>query len=303
MTENPTSDFPEGNRFLTSLSGSLLLTFRELWAMRLTQGIIVVSTLAWLLLSFAMNLDVVEGSLAGLRIFGMESGTSEMVKDAATGEWVKQAISVDRFVVEISSFVFGAAYFLGTLLGLFATMPLIGGFLEQGRIDLLLSKPISRTRLLSGHLFGVWLTVLALSSYLILGVWIALSIKTGIWLPRMLISIPIIVLMFGVMYSVIMTLSIVTRSTGLSLIITYGIIFFSAVLAAHNQLEPVLSPTASFIYMGFYHVLPNFIEVVMLQSQLVTGEAVASWYPLLSSLVFGSVIYGLGFYWFNRRDF
>ena len=34
------------------LAGSLLLTFRELWAMRLTQGILLVSTLAWLFLSF-----------------------------------------------------------------------------------------------------------------------------------------------------------------------------------------------------------------------------------------------------------
>ena len=54
----------------TALSGSLLLTFRELWAMRLTQGIVLVSTLAWIMLSFALNLDVVEGSISALRIFG-----------------------------------------------------------------------------------------------------------------------------------------------------------------------------------------------------------------------------------------
>ena len=294
-------DYQQG--MFTSLSGSLLLTFRELWAMRLTQGILLVSTLALLILSFAMNLDVVEGSLAAVRIFGLDTGADEMVKDAATGEWVRQAMSVDKFVIGISSFVFGAAYFLGTLLGLFATMPLIGGFLEQGRIDLLISKPLYRSRLLSGHLLGVWLTVLALATYLIVGVWIALSIKTGLWLPRMLLSIPLIVVMFGVMYSVIMTLSIVTRSTGLSLIITYGLIFISAVLTAHEQITAVLSPFAKGVFMTFYHLLPNFVEVVVIQSQLVTGEAVASWYPLFSSIAFGSVMYGLGYIWFNRRDF
>jgi len=294
-------DYQQG--MFTSLGGSLLLTFRELWAMRLTQGILFVSTLAWILLAFAMNLDVVEGSLAAVRIFGLDTGADEMVKDAATGEWVRQAMSVDKFVIGISSFVFGAAYFLGTLLGLFATMPLIGGFLEQGRIDLLISKPLSRNRLLSGHLLGVWLTVLALATYLIVGVWIALSIKTGLWLPRMLLSIPLIVVMFGVMYSVIMTLSIVTRSTGLSLIMTYGLIFISAVLTAHEQITVVLSPFAKGVFMTFYHVFPNFVEVVVIQSQLVMGEAVASLYPLFSSIAFGSVMYGLGYIWFNRRDF
>ncbi|MDA1028752.1 MAG: ABC transporter permease subunit [Bacteroidetes bacterium] len=287
----------------TALSGSLLLTFRELWAMRLTQGIVLVSTLAWLLLSFALNLDVVEGSISALRIFGLDSTPQEMVKDPVTGEWVAEAMSVGAFVIDISSFVFGAAYFLGTLLGLFATMPLIGGFLEQGRIDLMISKPVSRTRLLSGHILGVWLTVLALATYLILGVWVAISVKTGLWHPVMLLSIPLIVVMFGVMYSVILCVTIMTRSNGLALILTYGLIFISAVLASHEQLVPVLSPSASFVFQIFYHVFPNFVEVVFIQSKLLSGEAVATWYPLISSILFGSVIYGLGYFWFNRRDF
>ncbi|MBT3449665.1 MAG: ABC transporter permease subunit [Bacteroidetes Order II. Incertae sedis bacterium] len=288
---------------MRTLSGSLLLTFRELWAMRLTQGILLVSTLAWLFLSFAMNLDVVEGSLAAVRIFGLESTPSDMIKDAETGEWVRQAVSVDKFVVGINSFVFGASYFLGTLLGLFATMPLIRGFLEQGRIDLLISKPVSRNQLLSGHLFGVVLTVLVLASYLVGGVWVALSLKTGVWFPHVLMSIPLIVIMFTVMYSVILTVTVMTRSNGLALILAYGLIFISAIMAAHEQILPVLSPTAKTAFNTMYHLLPNFVEVVIIQAQLVTGEAVASWYSLISSSLFGAVIYGLGFIWFNRRDF
>jgi len=155
---------------MTTLSGSLLLTFRELWAMRLTQAMLVIASLAWLLLSFALNMDVVEGSLAAVRIFGFDTTPTDGVFNEDTGEWMSQALSLDKFMIGINTFVFGAAYFLGTLLGLFATMPLINGFLEYGRIDLLLSKPLSRPRLLAGHLVGVWLTVLVLSSYLVGGV-------------------------------------------------------------------------------------------------------------------------------------
>ncbi len=288
---------------MRTLSGSLLLTFRELWAMRITQGVLVIATIAWLLLTFALNLEVVEGSIAALRIFGFETNPVNSSFDQETQEVVRTAVSLDNFMLAINEFVFGAAYFLGTLLGLFATMPLIGGFLEQGRIDLLVSKPISRPRLLTGHLIGVWLTVLALVTYLVGGVWLSLSLKTGVWDATSLVSIPIIVVMFGVMNSVIMTVTVMTRTSGLALAIAYGMIFLSAILAAHDQIEPVLNPVAASIYIGFYHVLPNFIEVVAIQAQLVSGEAVNSWYPLISSLLFGVTTYGIGYFWFSRRDF
>jgi len=288
---------------MTTLSGSLLLTFRELWAMRLTQAMLAVATLAWLLLSFAMNMDVVEGSLTALRIFGFESTPTEGHWDEAAGEYVSQAVSLDNFLIGINTFVFGAAYFLGTLLGLFATMPLVNGFLEQGRVDLLLSKPLSRSRLLFGHLTGVWITVFLLATYLVGGVWLTLSLKTGVWMPHFLVAIPIITLMFAVMYSVILTISIGSRSPGLGLVVTYGLIFFSIILASHEQLVPVLSGTSAALFMTIYHILPNFAEVVLVQTQLVEEAAVISWYPLVSSLLFGFVTYGIGFFWFSRRDF
>lgn len=286
------------------LSGSLLLTFRELWAMRITQGMFAIATLAWVLLSFALNMDIVEGSISALKIFGFDAGAPmEGVFDEATGEWVQQATSIDQFVIGINQFVFGASYFLGTLLGLFATMPLIAGFLEQGRIDLLLSKPVSRPRLLFGHLLGVWLTVVVLACYLVGGVWLSLSLKTGIWVPRVLVSIPVIVLMFAVMYSVVLTTAILSRTSGLGLVLAYGLIFFSAILASHEQLIPVLAPTSAMIFKIVYHSLPNFIEVVMMQAQLVEGSTVTRVYPFISSLIFGVIVHGFGFYWFSKRDF
>ncbi|MDA0379087.1 MAG: ABC transporter permease subunit [Bacteroidetes bacterium] len=288
---------------MITLSGSLLLTFRELWAMRLTQAMFAVATLAWLLLSFALNMDVVEGSLAAIRIFGFDTSPTEAVRDAATGEWVQQAVSLDNFMIGINTFVVGAAYFLGTMLGLFATMPLVGGFLEQGRIDLVLSKPLSRPRLLLGHLIGVWITVLVLAAYLIGGVWLSMALKTGMWIPRVLWAIPIITVMFAVMYSVILFFGVSTRSSGLGLVIAYGLVFISVILASHQAMLPVLSPAAAFVFQGFYHALPNFAEVVQILAQLVAEEPVTSWYPLTSSLLFGGVLHALAFLWFVKRDF
>lgn len=288
---------------MRTLSGSLLLTFRELWAMRLTQAMFTIATLAWVLLSFAMNMDVVEGSLAAIRIFGFETQPTEGVWDEASGEFIKQAVSLNNFMMGVNTFVVGAAYFLGTMLGLFATMPLVNGFLEQGRVDLLLSKPLSRSRLLLGHLIGVWITVAVLSAYLVGGVWLSMSLKTGYWIPEVLWAIPIISLMFAVMYSVILFFGVGTRSSGLGLVVAYGLVFVSVILASHEAIIPVLSGTSVIVFKGLYHALPNFAEVVKILAQLVAQEDVTTWYPLNSSLLFGGAVHALAFYWFLKRDF
>lgn len=275
---------------MLAFSGSLLLTFRELWALRITQGMFAVATLAWLVLSLALNLDIVEGSLAALRIFGM---------DAQPG----QSLPIGQFVLIVNQFVFGAAYFLGTLLGLFATMPLIGGMLEPGRIDLLLSKPVSRAALLGGHLSGLVLTVAVLSAYLVGSVWLTLSLKTGTWHPAMLIAIPIMVVMFLVMYGVLLYFTLLTRNAGLGLIMAYGLIFVSVIMAAHDQIRLQLDGVGLAVFSTLYHVLPNFAEVAHMVSQLGSPDGVTSVYPFLSSLLFGGIVYAFCFRHFSRKDF
>jgi len=100
-----------------------------------------------------------------------------------------------------------------------------------------------------------------------------------------------------------MLVSIGTRTTGLGLIVAYGLIFCSIILASHSQIVPVLAPTGAAIFKTFYHVLPNFAEVVAIQAQLIDGDPVANPYPLISSLIFGACVHGLGFLWFGKRDF
>ncbi len=285
------------------LSGSLLLTFRELWATYVTLGLALVITVCWLILSFAMNLDVVEGSIAALRIFGIESSPTGGSRDPATGDWVQSALTLDQFIIGIKDFVFGASYFLGTLLGIFATAPLTAATLGEPRIGLLLSKPVSRVRFLAGHVGGVFLTVGLLASYLVGSVWLALSIKTGIWSPSFLLAIPVITIMFGVMYSVVLLITVGTRSSGAALVTAYGLIFVSFVLAAHDQIASQLGRVGGGIFEVVYFALPNFVEVMPLMSQLSRGAPVDSWVPLVSSLLFGLTCYLASAIWFTRKDF
>lgn len=280
--------------------GILLLTLRELTAKKITLGLFIVSTLVWVMLTFALNLDIVDGTLAGMRIFGQDA-FPEQSEDGQQASNTPGMLS--EFVIGIEQAVAGASYWMGILLALFATAPLISGMLERGRVDLLLSKPLSRNTLLGSHILGILFVVFVLATYLMGMVWLVMSMKTGIWNIRFLYSILIVLVMFTVMYSVVLLIGISTQSTALSLIITYGLIFCSIILAAHEQLGPQINQPWRQVYFGLYHVLPNFAEVTKPVVQLVAGEAVETWYPLFSSALFGLIIYALAFIRFSRRDF
>lgn len=270
--------------------GILHLTLRELWAKKVIMGAFAVSSLVLLTVSFALNLDVVEGSLASVRLFGSEAQPGS-------------GTSLEDLVFQVTSLVSGVAYWLVILLALFAAAPLFTTLLAEGHVDLLLSKPLSRTALLGGHVVGVWTVLFGLVLYLMGGVWLLMSIKSGVWNVRFLLSLPIVTAMFAVMYGVVVLLGAWTRSTPLSLIVTYGLIIVSGVLAGVNQITPQLSDTSRFLFYALYHTLPNFSEVTTAVVNLSKGNPVGSWYPFVSSLLFGAVCYGIGGVLFQRKDF
>ena len=97
----------------------------------------------------------------------------------------------------------GVGYWLGwiaTIIGLVSTASIFPDFVDRGSIDLMLSKPIGRTRLfftkfLTGLLFaGLQVTVFTLASFLVIG------LRGGDWEPWIFISIPLVLLFFSYLF-------------------------------------------------------------------------------------------------------
>jgi len=279
------------------LYGLLLLTFRELWAKKIVLGLFVISSLVLLVVTFALNLNVVEGSLEGIRLFGQETQPDGAAPDQGP------QMSLTRIVVAVESVVAGATYWIGILLALFASSSLFSDLQAPGRVELLLSKPVSRGQVVAGHVIGVWAAIAVLTLYLMGGTWLIMSLKSGVWNLRFLLSIGIVIGMFAVMYAAVMLMGVWTESTALALIVAYGLIFISMVLAGGSEIGPLLGPIGKPVFWGLYHALPNFTEVTAIVTSLAKDQAVSSWYPLVSSLLFGGVIYGVTGYLFARRDF
>lgn len=115
---------------------------------------------------------------------------------------------------------------VATILGLVSTSSIFPDMVSGGSIDVLLSKPISRTRLfltryLTGLLFmGLQVTIFATLAFLVIG------IRGGAWEPWIFISIPLVVLFFSYLFCFCALMGLFTRSTIASLLLTMLFWFF-----------------------------------------------------------------------------
>jgi hypothetical protein len=94
------------------------------------------STVFIIIFASAINLDIVDGALAGAQLFGkeVEMGRGDM--------------SIEKLVLGFETGFSGFLYVFCTFLAIFATAHLVPRMQEKGTIDLYLARPVSRVRLL-----------------------------------------------------------------------------------------------------------------------------------------------------------
>ena len=98
------------------IKGILSLTIRELWAKKIVVGTFIVCSFLWLMMTFALNLDVVDGSLAAVRIFGVEPTEGQVQVDEETGERTRAQVPLSQ-TVDLDQLVFGIWRLGGTTVG------------------------------------------------------------------------------------------------------------------------------------------------------------------------------------------
>ena len=108
-----------------SLTASVALirdTFREAFARKIFWGLFGLSTVMILFFLFLLRIDLVEGGLAAVKMFG---------------QTVSPATDVDRLVRGVYGGIATFLYTWGMFLAVFASAGLIPSVLEPGRIELL----------------------------------------------------------------------------------------------------------------------------------------------------------------------
>jgi ABC-2 family transporter protein len=134
---------------------------------------------------------------------------------------------------------------LGVFIAILVTAPTVPQTFEPGAIDLLLSKPVSRSLLFLTKFFGASTFILLNSIYLIGGMWLIAGLRFDIWSGRLLLCIPVFLFLFVIYYSVSALTGVIWRNAIVSVcctILFWGLCF--AVGTAKNLAENTfLDPT------------------------------------------------------------
>lgn len=134
---------------------------------------------------------------------------------------------------------------LGVFIAILVTAPTVPQTFEPGAIDLLLSKPVSRSLLFLTKFFGASTFILLNSAYLIGGMWLIAGLRFDIWSARLLLCIPVFLFLFVIYYSVSALTGVIWRNAIVSVcctILFWGVCF--AVGTAKNVAETTfLDPT------------------------------------------------------------
>jgi ABC-2 type transport system permease protein len=272
--------------------------FREAAARLTLIAYFLLSSIFLLIFASAINLDIVDGALAGAKLFGKEVD-------------VRNEISIERLVLGFETGFSAVLYFLCTFLAIFATAHLVPRLQEKGTIDLYLSRPVSRVSLLmSRYVAGL---ILAASNivYLLGSIWLIVAWKTGVYNPKFLLAGGIILFVIATLLAFAFLVGVVTSSTAVSIMTTYGLFFFSVMLVAHDRIAAAVSKDwQAWMIQTLYWIIPKTAELGQAVVAFVGGESlprrmaeVLTPAPFVTTAAFGVACLILASLLFQRKEF
>jgi len=256
------------------------------------------STIFIIIFASAINLDVVDGTLAGAKLFGKNVHMRPQ----------------DNFEGILLMFESGFAGFLavfGTGLAVFATAHLVPRLQDKGTIDLYLSRPVSRIWLLMSRYIAGLLLAATNVFYLIGAIWIIVISKTGMVHPRFLMSGVVIMFLVATMLAFAFLIGVITSSTAVSIMATFGIFLFGLALAAHVQIEAAISQQwLATLISALYWIIPKTKDLILAVVAFVSaGQApgmvkqTLNPTPFLTTAAFAITCLVLASWRFQRKEF
>jgi ABC-type transport system involved in multi-copper enzyme maturation permease subunit len=232
----------------------------------------------------------------------------------------------------VASAVVGIGSWVALLVSVIITAFFIPNMLRKGTVDLLLVKPIRRWALLVYKYIGGLTFIFLNTTVAIIGIWLALGLRSGIWANRFLLMIFILTFFFAILYAVSTLFAVLTRSTIVAILMTCGAWFAFFLVGtlyilfdqrAHQEEAMRLPPeqrwsqnTFGSVVRAVHFIFPRTSDLNQLGQQLVlsdflTGKAAAelsqtsiTWGESLTvSGVFIALMLGIACWWFTTKDY
>ena len=267
----------------------LLEAARRNWFLALFGAI----TLVLLILGFSLQLDVVDGAIAGSKLFG-----SLLFDDIVSANRVMAGLY--KTVAYLS--FYGGAFFLAIACSDFAPE-----LLAPGRIEHLLSLPVSRWQLL----FGTYLGVIVLAGLGVLygagGLTVLLGVKTGVWNARLLVGSGVGWVGFCALYAVMLASNFFVRSAALSGALGVATLILGVVASYRESIAVAMNPGfGRELFSWSMLPIPRLGTLATVSANLAASEPLEG--ELVSRLlggcfIFSAALLAVAAWRFERKDF
>jgi ABC-type transport system involved in multi-copper enzyme maturation permease subunit len=230
-----------------------------------------------------------------------------------------QLWEIENHVISI-----GAAWIL-ILLSIVVTAFLVPNMLRKGAVDLLLVRPMHRVRLLVYKYLSGVVYILANVALLIGALWAVLGLRTGIWKPGILVSIPVLTFFFAILYAVSVFYGVLTRSAVTAILVTcivwFGLWLVGTLHAAIDQTRaaPTWEPWVYPVVDTLHAILPRTTDLNVLMEKVISHDLLDAWEArnrgmaptpsikwresLTVSFAFVGVLLGAASWRFYRKDY
>lgn len=209
----------------------------------------------------------------------------------------------------------GIGAWVTILIGIVLTAFFIPNMLRKGTVDLLLVKPMSRVTLLLFKFVGGLTFIFLTTSFIVVGIWLVLGLRSGIWATGFLYSIFVLTFFYAILYSVSTLFGVITRSPIVAILVTvfvWGVLFGVGTLYAdldetrnpsknlpgmmarenengedEKEKPPVEKPLPEWLYVTvdtIHFVLPRTRDLALLNSRLIIKDVLLDDNPKLAEL-------------------
>lgn len=272
--------------------------FREAAARWTLIAYFVLSSLCIIVFASAINLDVVNGTLAGAKLFGqsVRMGHSE--------------IQIEELVTGFEGVFSSMLFYMSVFISIFATAHLVPRLQEKGTIDLYLSRPIPRIPLMLSRYVAGMVLVAANVLYLVGTMWLVVIWKTHVFHPRFMLSALLVLFAIATLLALAFLIGVVTSSTAVSIMGSFGAFFMSVVLYFHKTFEAAITNIAGvWLVRCLYWITPKLVEMQLLLFSYVTDKPLPKeidqglMLPIATTAAFGIACLALASWLFKRKEF
>lgn len=175
---------------------------------------------------------------------------------------------------------------------------------ERGSIEMFLSKPFSRRDIVIGSVFGVIVLVSVLSLYLIFGIWVVWSLRTGVWNLSFFAQIGSLLFGFATLYCFVVLSGILVHNVAAIVFVWCAYVMFGSLLldARSWMLYPMIeSSIVNAALDVLYFVLPQLSAISATFNILGAGQ-VPSFLPVITSCLVACLALLLAIFVLERKD-